>query len=81
MRTIEKELSNQEDIEELKKLEPKTEEEIIRTLIILSDRLSDMKNHGEKINFLKKFDSFLKKNEEIIKKKCPDLVVSVLNSL
>jgi hypothetical protein len=57
------------------------EEEIIKILSNLSEKLSELKDHDKKIQLLIEFDSFLKENKEIIKKKCPDLLVSVLNSL
>ncbi len=62
-------------------LDTKSEKEIVKTLMSLSERLSDIKEHSKKMELLKKFDVFLKKNEMIIKEKCPDLLVSILNSL
>lgn len=46
-----------------------------------SDKLSEMKNPEEKIKLMAKFDTFLKENKEKIREKCPNLLVSVLNSL
>jgi antitoxin component of RelBE/YafQ-DinJ toxin-antitoxin module len=57
------------------------EKEVIKQLSYFSEKLSEIKSKNEKVRILVEFDRFLKNNKEIIKDKCPNLLVSVLNSL
>ncbi len=57
------------------------EESIARVLSNFSEKLSETKNQEEKLKILVEFDEFLKNNRDIIKKRCPNLLVSILNSL
>jgi len=56
-------------------------EDIVEVLSDLSEKLSEIKIHDEKIQLLVEFDEFFKKNKDLIKEKCPDMLVSILNSL
>jgi antitoxin component of RelBE/YafQ-DinJ toxin-antitoxin module len=57
------------------------EKEVIKKLSDFSEKLSEIKSQNEKVRILIEFDEFLKNHKEIIKDKCPNLLVSVLNSL
>ncbi len=50
-------------------------------LIKLAEKLSEIKEHEEKIKFLAKFDNFLITNKDIIKAKFSALVTGILRSL
>ncbi len=56
-------------------------EAIIKKLSAISNELKHMTDNDKKIKILIDFNEFIKKNKEIIKKKCPDKLVSILNSL
>jgi len=54
---------------------------IIKKLSAISDELKHITDNEKKIKILIDLNEFIKKNKEIIKKKCPDKLVSILNSL
>lgn len=56
-------------------------ETIIKNLSAISDELKHITDNDKKIKILINLNEFIKKNKEIIKKKCPDKLVSILNSL
>jgi hypothetical protein len=55
--------------------------EIIEELSIISSQLKKLTDIDEKLDLLYYLNDFLKENKEIIKEKCPDKIVSILNSI
>jgi len=83
IKTIEYEINLYETTKKLhENVEKKAQaEDIIEVLSDMSEKLSEIKTHDEKIQLLVEFDEFFKKNKDLIKEKCPDMLVSILNSL
>ena len=56
------------------------EERVIKKLLIYASKFKKITDKNEKIRLLIRLNEFIKKNKELIKKKCPDLLVDILNS-
>jgi len=56
-------------------------EKVIDKLSAISSNLKKITEREEKIKILIDLNEFIKENKDIIKKKCPDKLVSILNSL
>jgi hypothetical protein len=57
------------------------EEKIIEELSTMSSNLKKITDRDEKIKVLINLNEFIKEYKDIIKKRCPDKLVSILNSL
>ncbi len=57
------------------------EESVVEYLTNLSSKLKKVKDREKKIQILVDFNEYLKLNGDIIEKKSPDKLVSILNSL
>jgi len=81
--TLKKDISLQEIALKKKDLMNTYDEvdEVIKILSEISENLSESQNQDEKIKILVEFDEFIKKNKTLIQEKCPNLLISVLNSL
>ena len=60
--------------------EVENEQEILDTLMKISENITSLKEIDERIQFLAKYDDFLKKNKEIIKKEYSGLLSGILKS-
>lgn len=56
-------------------------EKLIEDLSEVSSRLKRIKNVEEKVKILISLNKVLEDNKDFIKENCPDLLVSILNSL